>query len=365
VGADGGRVSIAVFADDTVAVPVAVGFEDRVSRDILVVPGVVASERLSVPAPGWRTLRATLPPDELRLDDARSVVVRVAPPARVTWDPDERFVDAAMQVLVEAGRVAPGIGVRVGDLGPGASIVVPPEDPALLGALNRALAARGASWRYGELRGSPVSSDSNDLLPDPVRVFRRVALMPMGPGSDTLLTVGGEPWAVRSGNLVLLGSRLDPTWSELPIRAAFVPLLDALATRAVRGEPVLPEAPAGVPRVLPATVTAVASGTGVVPVEGGAPWAPPAPGVYWLLAGVDTIGALSATIDPRESSLGRATDTEIIAAWPGAVVAPIDDGAGPTFATGGRGDLRPLLLLLAMACVVGESLLAGRRARAG
>lgn len=364
-GAEGGRVIIGVSARDTAAVPVTFGFLSRPSRDILVVPGLASSERVSAPPTGWRVLQAALPPDELRLDDRRATALRVAPPASVTWSAADRFLDVALGVLVDAGRVTAGPGVRIGDLGPGASVVTPPADPALLGARNRALAARGVAWRFGPMSAAPVASDSNALLPDRVRVVRRSRLEAIGPAADTLVTVAGEPWIVRSGDVILIGSRLEPEWTELPARAAFVPLLDALVTRSVRGEPVLPEAAAGAPVVLPPRVTAVASGGAPVVVEGGAPWRPPGPGVHWLLDGRDTLGAISAAIDARESALERASDAELTATWPGAIVAPLDGGAGRTFTTAGRGDLRPLLLVLALGCVIGESLLAGRRGRTG
>src|SRR5690606_32195761 len=148
----------------------------------------------------------------------------VAPPAQVNWDPADRFLDAALTVLSAAGRVHPGGGVRVGSLGAGASIVVPPEDPAVLGALNRALAARGATWRYGSVRTQTEQVDSSALLADRALVHRRVTLEAIGTPADTLATVAGEPWIVRTGNLVLVGSRFDPAWTELPVRAGFVPL---------------------------------------------------------------------------------------------------------------------------------------------
>lgn len=361
-GPDGGRVDVAVTSDDTAAVPISLEVDGQSRRDALVTPGVATSLRLTSPATGWRIVRTLLPPDELRLDDERSLALRVAPPAEVSWDPTDRFLAAALDVLSAAGRLRPGGGVRVGGLGAGPSIVVPPEDPALLGALNRALAARGAAWRFGSVRSEPVQSDSSALLPEAVRVLRRVTLEASGVSADTLVTVGGEPWIVRSGNLVLVGSRFDPSWTDLPIRAGFVPLLDALATRTVRGEPVLPEAAAGAPMQLPPRTTAVSAANATpMPVEGGAPWQPPAPGVYWLLEGRDTLGAVAAALDDRESRLARATDGELEAAWPGTIVANLTDGAGRTFTTGGRGDLRPLLLVLALLCVVGESLLAGAR----
>lgn len=364
-GAEGGRIEIAVSASDTAAVPVTLGFAESVSRDLLVTPGVPATERLTATGTGWRLLRATLPPDELRLDDARTVAVRIAPPATVTWDPGDRFLDAALAVLADAGRIRRGAGLRIGALGPGASIVLPPEDPALIGALNRQLAARGSTWQYGDPVEAPSVTDSTALLPERVRISRRVRLVASGAAADTLITADGEPWAARSGNVVLLGSRLDPGWTALPIRAAFVPLLDALATRTVRGEPALPLATVGRALRLPARATAVDDGRGAAAVEGGAPWVAPAPGSYWLLDGADTIGAVSAAIDPRESALARASDDELEAAWPGAIVASLGDGPARSFAAAGRGDLRPLLLVLALGCLVGESLLAGRRRGTG
>jgi hypothetical protein len=351
-----------VSSDDTVAVPVSLEVDGLSRRDALVTPGISSSMRLSAPAPGWRIVRVFLPPDELRLDDERSLALRVAPPAEVHWDASDRFLGAALEVLSAAGRVRPGGGVRVGGLGAGASIVVPPEDPALLGALNRTLAARGAAWRFGAVHTESMQSDSGALLPDPVRVVRRVSLEAASSPADTLATVGGQPWIVRSGNLVLVGSRFDPSWTDLPVRAGFVPLLDALTTRTVRGEPVLPEVAAGAPIALPPRTTAVSAADGTpMRVEGGAPWWPPAPGVFWLLEGSDTLGAVSATLDDRESRLSRAGDGELQAAWPGSVVADLGSGAERTFTSGGRGDLRPLLLVLALICVVGESLLAGAR----
>lgn len=359
-GPDGGRVDVSVSSDDTVAVPVSLEVDGQPRRDALVTPGIPASLRLPSPPTGWRVIRTLLPPDELRLDDERSLALRVAPPAEVSWDPTDRFLAAALDVLSASGRLRSGGRVRVGGLGAGPSVVVPPEDPALLGALNRALAARGSTWRYTALRNEPAQSDSSALLGESVRVTRRVALEATGRPADTLVSVGGAPWIVRSGDLVLVGSRFDPGWTDLPIRAGFVPLLDALSTRTVRGEPMSPEAAAGAPLQLPTRTTTIASAEAApMSVEGGAPWIPPAPGVYWLLDGRDTLGAVTATLDPRESRLARATDDELEAAWPGSVVANLSDGVARTFTTGGRGDLRPLLLLLALLCVLGESMLAG------
>ena len=56
-----------------------------------------------------------------------------------------------------------------------------------------------------------------------------------------LATVDAAPWLVRSGDLLLVGSRFDPSWTALPFSAGFVPFLDALLTRALRGEPPTPK----------------------------------------------------------------------------------------------------------------------------
>lgn len=361
-GPEGDRIGVLVTGTDSTPVPVALEVDGASRRELLVTPGVSTTQRLAAPATGWRTIRAELPPDELRVDDHQVLGLRVAPPAAVTWDADDRFVAAALEVLLAAGRVRRGDAVRIGGLGPAASIVLPPEDPALIGALNRALASRGVTWRYGATVLSPTRTDSGALLPEPVDVTRRVALEQVGTTGDTLVTVGGAPWIVRSGEVVLVGSRPDPAWTTLPLRASFVPLLDALATRTVRGEPVVSRLVAGVPTVLPSIATGIALvGGAPAIVEGGALWTPPATGAYWLLAGRDTIGALTVAVDPRESALRRASDAEIGAAWSGATVAPLPGGASRTFASGGRGDLRPLLLLVGMLAVLGESLLASRR----
>ncbi|MEO8479225.1 MAG: BatA and WFA domain-containing protein [Gemmatimonadota bacterium] len=363
---EGGRVAVQVVADDTAAVAARLTAGSSPPRDLLLTPGVPSTQRIALSAPGWHLIEVSLPADELRLDDTRQVAVQVAPPTSVNWSGGDRFLDAALRVLIGERRLLEGGGVRVGGLGPGPSVVIPPEDPALLGALNRALAARGASWRYGDVVTAPAQSDSSTLLPERLAVERAVRLVPTGGGMDpdTLVTVGGEPWIVRSGELVLVGSRLEPTWTDLPVRAAFVPLLDALVSRVVHGSPTLPATSVGGRLRLPVQVTRVVGGGMDVAVEGGANWAPPAPGNYWLLAGFDTIGAISTGIDSRESALARATPAELGDAWPGAEVADLAGGASRTFAAGGRGDLRPLLLLLAVLTLIGESLVAGRIGRA-
>lgn len=359
-GSDGGLVTLMLQSTDSVPVPAAVGFDGGTARDLLLVPGVPSVLRLANAPEGWGMLRATLPPDEFRADDDRTVAVHVVPPPVVRWDATDRFVDAALSVLVTDGRASPGEGVRVGDLGSGASIVLPPADPALIGALNRRLAARGVGWRYGEVVRGQERSDSSSLLGAPTELQARVRIQPSGAGGERLATVSGEPWIVQSGDVILVGTRFEPGWSDLPLGTDFVPLLDALIRRAERGELTLPDGIAGSPMRLPDQLSAVVHEGERLPVEGGTPWTPIRAGVYHLLAGEDTLGAVTVLLDPRESDLARADDTEVQALWDRTTVAGLEEGPRRAFAAGGRGDLRGPLLLLALLCAFAEAALSGR-----
>jgi hypothetical protein len=75
---------------------------------------------------------------------------------------------------------------------------------------------------------------------------------------------------------------------------------------------------------------------------------PPDAGVYYLLAGGDTVGAISVNPDPRESRLGRATDAQARRLWKGARVVPLDEVSDTAFSLGSRGDLRGPLLWMAL-----------------
>jgi Aerotolerance regulator N-terminal/von Willebrand factor type A domain len=341
---EGGRVVVSLTGDSGAPVPVSVRLGERPPRQAL----APAGGSVTIPVPGatggWWPLTADLNPDELRADDRRVSAVRIAPPARVSWDPTDRYLAAAADVLVANHRIARGNDITLGRLGAGASVVQPPADPAELGALNRALERRGVAWRFGALVSAAGRSDSLGGQAG-VRVLRRYALEPVASGATGILVrVNGAPWIVRSGNLVLLGSRLDPAWTDLPLSAGFMPFMDYLANRAARGEVALVEATAGDPALLPDRVTEVRRERRAWAVEGGAPFRAPEPGVYFLLAGRDTVGALAANIDPRESRLTRASDAQVRELWRGARIVPLERTGGAAFAAAARGDLRGPLL---------------------
>ena len=85
--------------------------------------------------------------------------------------------------------------------------------------------------------------------------------------------------------MVLLGSRLDPAWTDLPVSAGFMPFMDALVNRLARGEVSLADGAPGDPVPLPDLVTEVRQGERDWRVEGGGVFRPGDPGVYYLLAG--------------------------------------------------------------------------------
>jgi hypothetical protein len=200
-----------------------------------------------------------------------------------------------------------------------------------------------------------------------VAVQRRLTLEPVGSGrTGVLATVNGAPWMVRSGTVVLLGSRLEPEWTSLPVTAAFMPFVDAVLNRVANGGVTLLGGAPGDAVPLPDLVTTVTAGARTWHVEGGAAFRAPEPGIYALLAGRDTVGALSVNVDQRESLLARAGDETVKQLWHGARVVPLDRAPREVFAQQTRGDLRGPLLWGALALGVMEAAVAsgGRRRRA-
>src|SRR4029077_9670791 len=148
---DGGRVVVTLAGDSGPPVPVTVRLGGRPARQALGTAGGATTVALSGAPGGWWPVTAELDADELRADDRRVGAVRIAPVARVRWDPADRYVAAAAEVLEANRRIGRGVEVRVGRVGSGISIVEPPADPAELGALNRALERRGVGCTYRSL----------------------------------------------------------------------------------------------------------------------------------------------------------------------------------------------------------------------
>ena len=312
------------------AVTVTVRVQGREVGRALAAPGSAATIALPALGSGWWVGDASLDPDELRVDDRRLLVWRVAPPAQVDALPGAgAFVAAALAVLEEGRRIRRGTEVIIGDrpaAGSKTSIVMPPADPALLGEVNRALAARGGRWRFGPA-GTP-GPIAGTAAPEGTPVQRRYRLEEAGQegvkGRDSVVVarVNGDPWLVRDGSVVLIGSRLDTAWTALPASPSFVPFLDALVNRLARNE-----AP-------------------VTQAEG-------ASRVEFRTRGADTLGATVFGPDPRESDLtpaGAGLARDVL----GADVLDDASFAAARFAGTGRRDVSGLLLALALLLAIAE-----------
>jgi hypothetical protein len=324
--ADGAVAVSVVGTPGSGAAAVTVRVRGRDVGRALAAPGSAISITLPRLGPGWWMGEAALDADELLADDRRPFAWRVAPPAAVTARAGAGpFVAAAVAVLEQGQRTRPGGEVVIGDRpdgGAAVSVVLPPADPALLGQVNRALAARGARWRLGAAgTPGPLAAPAAPGVAG-IQVTRRYRLEASGamerggrPDSSVLATVNGEPWLVRDGATLLLGSRLDTAWTALPAAPGFVPFVDALVNHLARDEAAVSEAE-GLPRV------------------------------EFRTRGADTVGATVFGLDPRESDLTPAPPAlarEVLDAE------LVDDAgfAAARFAGGAHADASGALLALA------------------
>ncbi len=311
---------------------------------------------------GWVVAQVELDPDELRADDRRSIALYLREPSAAgATSSAGAFVREAMEVLVAGGRVVEGRDVMLSDQpGTGTHVVFPPTDVALVGAVNRTLAARGAEWRLGELVEGEWEIEGDLDAVNGIPVTRRHRLV----GSGTALAlVGSEPWIVRTGDLVLVGSRLELEWTALPVSAAFVPFLDMLINRvAARESWIVHAAPQSVVR-LPETVRNILTDEGAIPVPSdGRVTAPLDADVYFLEgAAGDTVGALQVNYDRRESDLRRADERQLRASL-GDDVNVLGARAldRAIFRGAGRADLTALFLAAAIAAALIEFAVASR-----
>jgi hypothetical protein len=289
-------------------------------------------------ARGWLAGALVSAPDEWRGSDVRHVATLVADPPAATADPSAGpFAAAAVGALQAAGRVRAGAGaagVRVADpAGAGRlpAVLLAPADGARLGAANQALARLGVPWRFGALVAAPARArlHADDAAAGAARpeslttvaVARRWRLERAGAApADTLADVGGDPWAVAGDGYVLLASPADPAWTEFPVRAAFVPWLDAAIARRLAGggraERAVPgatlRAPAGADALVGPFTPADSAGRPVtIPIASGAATVPTRSGVYfWLRAGA-RVGAVIADPEPDELALDRLSDAAL------------------------------------------------------
>ncbi len=360
-----GAISANIDAPDSVGYRLVVG--SRTLARGAVSRGEPIQLRVSPPERGWQALRVELEPDDFAADDARYAAVWIGAPPSVAVDPSAGpFVTTAVSSLVGDGRAAVGHDVRLAsadEVTALPALLTPPADPVRLGAANRALAKLGVPWRYGAMQSSPALARGARV--DGIAISSRYRLLFEGAGrSDTLASAAGEPWVVSGPGYVLVGSRLDPAATALPIRAAFVPwLADMIGLRlgSQGGEVAAPiNARPGASVQLPAGADALESPSGSRrSISSDHATAPAERGVWFVLKGARRIGALVVNSPAVESRLARETAEQLAPRIAGtrahgttSVAQWIRDG----LAAGSRRPALVPLLLFAMLLLAAEAL---------
>jgi hypothetical protein len=344
---------------------------------------------------GWVAGSVEIEADELRGDDTRYFAMWIGEAPVVVVDSSAGpFVRSAVDALVASDRAtidparAGGRAVTVvaaDRLTALPALIVPPTDPVRIGAANRALERAGVPWRFGGVERADVLVEGiepaaeSDRTADsgvraaPVTAALQYLLVAQGSApADTLARSGGRPWAVAGPGYVLLASPLDPGATSLPLRAAFVPWVDAVVgqrlsgTAAVLGgvgSGVLETAP-GVAVRRPTGAEELESPDGVVRVLSGAMIdAPARPGVYFLRRGGGRVGVLVVNPEPRESDLARLPAQTLAARFRGRMVAVGSDGeqwARAVFDARAARPLTGLFLVTALVLLLAESVVTRR-----
>ncbi len=322
--------------------------------------------RVAPPERGWQAGRVEIEPDDFHADDARHFAVWIGAAPAASSDPSAgQFVATALNTLIADGRATAGSGVQLTAADRATrlpALMPPPADAVRLGAANRTLERLGVPWRYGAVDTAPTLARGGRL--DGVNVTARYRLVRAGVApADTLATAGGEPWIVAGPGYVLVGSRIDPAATTLPVRAVFVPwLVDMLALRlgapaSDLGTPI--NAGPGDRVTLPAGADALESPSGARrSVSMDRVNAPDERGVWFILRGGRRIGALVVNAPPEESALAR-IDSRTLATRLGGAAGRASGTANAwvtgTFAAGTRRPAVTPLLLLALLLLAAEA----------
>lgn len=318
---------------------------------------------------GWLAGSVELEPDELRGDDLRYFAVHVGEAPAVAVDATSgAFLRGAVDALVDGGRARRGTALFIGsaERARTPALLFAPSDPLQLADANRALERAGIPWRFGARRAGPAPLRGSLLEGATVATWYALDAVGDAP-RDTLARVSGQPWAVAGEDYVLVASPADAEATDLPVRASFVPWLDALLAErlSVAGGRALDVAP-GASVTVPGGATALElPDSALREVRAGATMrAPSTLGVHFWRRGEDRIGALVVNAEAAESDL-QALPADSLAELLGA---PRVHDEPATFARaalsgGARRALDTPLLLLALVLLVAESLVA-RRGRA-
>jgi hypothetical protein len=318
--------------------------------------------RLEPSERGWVAGTVDLAPDELRGDDERHFAVWVGDAPAVAVLPGAGvFVREAIDALVQSALVTRGQAIEIANADEATrlpALLIAPLDPVRAGAANRNLERLGIPWRLGDVRRDETVARGEDLDGTPVRVrFPLRAVSGGTAASDTVATASGEPWIVAGPEYVLVGSPMSAEASSLPVRAPFLPWLSAMLSQRLTQEgSALLHADPGAAIRLPAGVTGF-EGDSQAFASGAHATAPERAGVFFLRRGDQRVGALVVNPEREESRLDRLSTTDLKGRFRADDVVIATDPAdipGHAFDASAQRPLQALLLLLALACLVGE-----------
>ncbi len=318
--------------------------------------------RLEPTERGWVSGAVDFAPDELRGDDERYFAVWVGDAPAVSVLPGSGvFVREAVDALVQSALVTRGSAIEVGAVDEATrlpALLIAPADPVRVGAANRNLERLGIPWRLAEARRDETIARGPDVDGTAVRLRYPLRMTTGGAApSDTLATASGEPWIVAGPDYVLVASPMSAEASSLPVRAPFLPWLSSmLAQRLTREGSALLHAHPGAEVRMPAGVTSIEGDSQIVAV-GAHARAPSRTGVFYLRRGDERVGALVVNPEREESRLDRLSATDLKARLRADDVVIATDPADipqHAFDASTQRPLQALLLLLALACLVGE-----------
>ncbi len=389
---EGQRTEVTVAAleaaEDTTRWAVRLVVDGRVRGAGTLSAGSQTTIALPATALGWVQGYVESDPDDLSADDRRYFAFRArrAPSVSVAGAPGV-FVSEAVAVLQSSGRLratgAAEAELVVAQDGAGLdlrgaraqALVIPPDDPTLLPALNRRLTEAQIPWRYEVRPESGESELTGADLPEPLRGSRALRwydLVSVGerdPGARTLAEVAGRPWAIAGTEstgrrYLLLASPLVASATTLPVSAAMVRFIDWTASEwAGAGSYPQYETGAYLPAPAEATHVRFPSGRQIEIDATRTVRGTSEPGVYAFVA-ADTVVALVALNPPASESRLTALDRRDYESAIGSEIATVtraDEWADEVFRTRLGGEAWWPFLLAAAILLIAESLLASTR----
>jgi hypothetical protein len=341
------------------------------ARGIAVADGEIVV-RAAPPERGWVAGSVELEPDELRGDDVRYFAAWIGAAPAVAVDPAlGTFARTAVDALVQSDRLRAGSDaamVPADALTKLPAMIVAPSDPVRVGAANRALERAGVPWRFGAARHEtgtarePATTAAK--LIDGATVSMRFPLTPDGDATaDTLARVGAEPWIVAGDRYVIIASPLDPSATDFPVRAGFLPWLAEAASQRLAGDGgVILEATPGARLRAPTGVQAIDDASGqAASIANGEIVAPDRAGVYFMRRGGAKAGAVVVNSEPDESSLARLPAAVLRSRFDGSdvtITADPERWANDAYSGSARRPLSTPILVLAALILITEAIIA-------